>query len=108
MSKLHPKSLLFCLSFLLVSFLSNAQQKNIRFDRYAIEDGLSQSSVTGVVQDNLGFIWVATQDGLNRYDGYDFLVFKSIPEDNSTLPTTIYTFYKKMNMDIYGLEPIVV
>jgi ligand-binding sensor domain-containing protein/class 3 adenylate cyclase/predicted metal-dependent HD superfamily phosphohydrolase len=99
MSKLYSKSLLFSLSFLLASILSNAQQKNIRFDRYAIEDGLSQSSVTGVVQDNLGFIWVATQDGLNRYDGYDFLVFKSIPEDNSTLPNNYLYFLQK---DEYG------
>lgn len=72
-----------------------AQQKNIRFDRFSIETGLSQSSVTGIVQDNLGYIWVATQDGLNRYDGYSFQVFKSDPEDSTTLPNNYLYFLKK-------------
>lgn len=78
-----------------VCFISISQQNNIRFDRFSIENGLSQSSVTGIVQDNLGFVWIATQDGLNRYNGYDFLVFKSNPEDDATLPNNYIYFLQK-------------
>ncbi len=65
---------------------SLAQQKSIKFDKYSIEDGLSQSSVTSVVQDKFGFIWIATQDGLNKFNGYDFEVLKHNPKDISTIP----------------------
>lgn len=64
--------LLFCL-FGFQSFT----QKDFRFRNYTISDGLSQSSVTTIVQDNLNTLWVGTQDGLNRYDGKRFEVFTS-------------------------------
>jgi ligand-binding sensor domain-containing protein/signal transduction histidine kinase len=48
---------------------------DIRFTRLGRDRGLSQTRVTHIVQDNLGFIWFGTQYGLNRYDGYRFKVF---------------------------------
>ena len=68
--------------FILLLFLAASafgQQKTIKFDTYSLEDGLSQSSVTGIVQDRYGFIWISTQDGINRYDGYSFKTFKNKP-----------------------------
>jgi signal transduction histidine kinase/ligand-binding sensor domain-containing protein/serine phosphatase RsbU (regulator of sigma subunit) len=62
-----------------------AQEGNIRFDRLSIEDGLSQSTIFVILQDRQGFMWFGTQDGLNKYDGYEFTIFKHDPED----PTTI-------------------
>lgn len=56
-----------------------------RFEHLALEDGLSQNAVLDLLQDRQGFLWVATQDGLNRYDGYGFAVFKNDPENPSTL-----------------------
>lgn len=50
-----------------------------------LEKGLSQSSVWAFAQDKKGFIWVGTQDGLNRYDGYKYKVYKHIPFDTSSL-----------------------
>src|SRR5690606_11278599 len=47
--------------------------------------GLSQSSVTCIFQDGKGFMWFGTQDGLNRYDGYKFKIFKNIPNDTTSL-----------------------
>ncbi|MFD2035210.1 two-component regulator propeller domain-containing protein [Belliella marina] len=50
-----------------------------------IESGLSNNAVTALYQDERGFMWIGTYDGLNRYDGYDFQVFRNFPRDSSTL-----------------------
>lgn len=48
----------------------------LRFTHYGLEEGLSQSSARVLLQDNLGFLWIGTEDGLNRFDGYSFKVFR--------------------------------
>ena len=68
-----PKTLLF------------AQTRDVRFQRLSIEQGLSQSSVFAITQDKKGFMWFATQDGLNRYDGYSFTHFEHDDDDSSSL-----------------------
>lgn len=50
-------------------------QKNISFRQLSVNDGLSQNSAVSIAQDPKGFLWVATQEGLNRYDGNQFLVY---------------------------------
>ena len=50
-----------------------------------MQDGLSQSVVLDIVQDSTGFLWIATQDGLNRYDGNEFKVFKYSPTDSNSI-----------------------
>ena len=57
--------------------LSVYGQSEIRFRNYTINDGLSQSSVTCIIQDDLNSFWIGTQDGLNRYDGKTFEIFTS-------------------------------
>lgn len=52
-------------------------QNEIRFRNYTINNGLSQSSVTCIIQDDLNSFWIGTQDGLNRYDGKTFEIFSS-------------------------------
>ncbi len=56
-----------------------------RFERLAVEDGLPSSTVLGVLQDQLGFMWFATADGLARYDGYQFKTFRHNPENVNSL-----------------------
>lgn len=56
-----------------------------RFERLGLEDGLSQNAVLAMLQDQHGFLWFGTQDGLNRYDGYTFVVYKNDPDDPNSL-----------------------
>lgn len=59
--------------------------KNIRFEQISLEEGLSQSVVNVILQDGKGFLWVGTDDGLNRYDGYRFKIFKPDINNPSSL-----------------------
>jgi ligand-binding sensor domain-containing protein/signal transduction histidine kinase len=56
-----------------------------RFEHLSLEQGLSQSSVFCMLQDSRGFLWICTQDGLNKYDGYDVTVYRPIPGDAQSL-----------------------
>jgi ligand-binding sensor domain-containing protein len=58
---------------------------NLRFTHLTTNDGLSQGYVADILQDRRGFMWFATRDGLNRYDGYDFVVYKHDPNDPGSL-----------------------
>ncbi len=69
-----------------------AAEQNIPFVRLSVEQGLSQIVVNSIVQDRTGFIWIGTQEGLNRYDGYEFTPFTPAPgEDASDLQGWIET-----------------
>jgi len=69
--------------------------KNIRFARIPSSQGLSQVRVSNIVQDDQGFIWFGTWNGLNRYDGYNFKVFKHDPERPDSLSGVyIYSLFK--------------
>jgi PAS domain S-box-containing protein len=69
--------------------------KGIRFTRLSTDDGLSQTKVSQIVQDNQGFMWFGSQYGLNRYDGYKFKVFKHEPGvANSLSGVYIYSLFK--------------
>jgi signal transduction histidine kinase/CheY-like chemotaxis protein/ligand-binding sensor domain-containing protein len=61
------------------------RQDSIIFDHLSRDEGLSQVSVLCILQDRQGFMWFGTQDGLNRYDGYNFTIYRNNPED----PTTV-------------------
>ena len=50
--------------------------RSIRFEHISLEEGLSQSVINVIFQDSMGFLWIGTEDGLNRYDGYSFKVYK--------------------------------
>ncbi len=54
--------------------------------RYSLEEGLSQQAVIAIVQDSEGFMWFGTEDGLNRFDGYEFRQLRHDRGDLKTLP----------------------
>ncbi len=63
-----------------------AQSDEIAFERLTTQQGLSQGSVLSMVQDNRGFMWFGTEDGLNRWDGHSFKIFRANSRDTSSLP----------------------
>lgn len=65
--------------------VSAAGEGNLKFHRLSLEQGLSQSTVNAIVQDSQGFMWFGTQDGLNRYDGYAFKIYRHNPADSTSL-----------------------
>ncbi len=63
------------ISLLLFSLLSSLSAQIYFFRSYDVDNGLSQSQVTDIIQDHHGYLWVSTIDGLNRFDGFQFKVF---------------------------------
>ncbi len=68
----------------LTACIGFAQQKKIAFEKYGVAEGLPEESVIGIIQDDKGFIWFATQRGLVKYDGYRFKVFKQASDKGDT------------------------
>ena len=67
----------------------NAQNPRIKFEHISLEDGLSQSSVYSIVQDTKGFMWFATLDGLNKYDGYTITVYRNKTGDSTSISDNV-------------------
>lgn len=77
--------LLIILLFVIILPLTGFAQTDFRFYKLSSEDGLSNDDVRGIIQDDNGFLWIATGDGVNRYDGYDFKTYKYRPESSNSL-----------------------
>ncbi|QEC75122.1 response regulator [Mucilaginibacter ginsenosidivorax] len=97
------RKLLFTLvgvSALSVCFSQNLFTKKIM--KYSLKDGLSFGIINGITQDNKGFIWFATSDGLNRFDGTNFKVFKFEPNNPYSLPSNyVQSIFKDSQGDIW-------
>ncbi|WP_224999024.1 two-component regulator propeller domain-containing protein [Cesiribacter sp. SM1] len=82
---------------LLACFISrqgNSQFLKFDFESYSKANGLSQNQVFSIVQDKQGFMWFGTEDGLNRFDGYDFKIYRHSDKDpQSIISSTIRTLY---------------
>jgi len=76
------RSLLF---LLIPAGFVHAQQGRFVFDQLSEENGVSNNSITCILKDSRGFIWIGTIDGLNLYNGYDFKVFKHNPSDSNSI-----------------------
>ncbi len=67
-------------------------------------DGLPQSFVSGLVQDDSSFVWMGTRNGLARFDGYQFKVFQHNPHDSTTLASNIIIWIRKDNHNNLWIE----
>lgn len=74
-------------------------QQGINFRRITINDGLSLSSIYYIYQDSKGFMWFATEDGLNKYDGTSFTIYNHTPGDPNSLS---YKWIEKIVEDRQG------
>lgn len=84
---------------LLASFLLSqsvqGQTGKVPFKHITTDEGLSQSNVTCILQDQQGFMWYGTQDGLNKYDGYSFTVYQNdLLQPNSLSDNFVLSLYE--------------
>lgn len=70
------RSINLLISILLIIVSHCYSQNTLKFEHLSTENGLSQSDVNTIFQDDNRFMWFGTHDGLNRYDGYNFTIFK--------------------------------
>jgi ligand-binding sensor domain-containing protein/serine phosphatase RsbU (regulator of sigma subunit) len=81
------RKFVFCTALLLLNHFSYlaGQIKIPDIKIFTVSDDLSQSNVNVVIQDSHGFLWIGTEDGLNRYDGYEFVCYAHQPNDSNSL-----------------------
>ncbi|MHC0444778.1 hybrid sensor histidine kinase/response regulator transcription factor [Flavobacterium sp. 3-218] len=80
-------------------FIKAHAQIKCKIESYTTEDGLSHDNIRDIIKDKEGFIWLATWDGINRFDGKNFITYKATAGDNSTLGNNRIDLMKE---DAYG------
>ncbi|MFD2034758.1 two-component regulator propeller domain-containing protein [Belliella marina] len=80
-----PKIYCLIVFLMLLDLCANAQYTNLRFENFSTVEGLSSSTCVEIFQDSEGFLWFGTIDGLNRYDGYGFEVFRPVLNDANSI-----------------------
>lgn len=76
---------LYFLSFLFMVYVGFSQTNKYRLNNISTVNGLSQSSVIAIHQDVIGQMWFGTRDGLNKYDGNKFTIFRNNPKDSTSI-----------------------
>ena len=88
--KAHPG--IICVDLLLgMVSVPGASAQEMQFENFSVEQGISHPTVTSIVQDKRGFLWFGTNDGLNRFDGYNVTVFTQDPRDTTSLSNSNIT-----------------
>lgn len=78
---------------------NNVQFDLLKCERYTIEDGLPQSFIEEIFQDKKGFLWIATQDGVSKFNGYDFFNYFSDPFDDTSINSNYVRKIESWNQD---------
>ena len=80
MKTMNKKYIIYMLLLIILLITTNivyvSAYNNINFKNITSEDGLSQGTVETIIQDDQGYIWLGTNDGLCRYNGYEFKIYK--------------------------------
>ena len=96
MKHLHRVGILFLILLLASSFVYDDE---LIFKNFNSADGLSQHDVNCIIQDKDGFMWFGTNDGLNKYDGYNFKIFRPSKSTSTSISGRII---QKIESDFYG------
>lgn len=100
--KNKPASKRFSIVLILLVALTSGYAQDLKFKRFNRDEGLSSVNAKTIFQDSDDFIWIGTQDGLNRYDGYHFKVFRSDVNDTTALQSSdINCMIQDKSGDIY-------
>lgn len=107
MDNCSPRLLLLLFTFICASVsMAFSQNTHLRFDHLNVESGLSQNSVEGIVKDKYGFMWFSTYQGLCRWDGYKFKVYRADPSNPKALKNRrVQLLYKDSAGDIWAGSP---
>ena len=83
----RKRIILFSLCIIFYSVSSGQLVPSIAYSgkNFSVEDGLSQPRITDIYSDKQGFLWIGTEDGLNRYDGYQFEKYRHFPGDSTSI-----------------------
>jgi signal transduction histidine kinase/CheY-like chemotaxis protein/ligand-binding sensor domain-containing protein len=88
------------------SLLSFAQIDNPKFSHLTTNDGLSQNTIFAILKDCKGFMWFATDEGLNKYDGYRFKVYKHDPENPGSISdNSVYNVMEDAAQNLWAVSP---
>jgi signal transduction histidine kinase/ligand-binding sensor domain-containing protein len=95
-----PRSLPWIICLVWVAIIgSDAQAQDpsllLFFKRISVDRGLSQATVNSICRDKKGFMWFATEDGLNRFDGNEFRVYRHVPGDTTSLSHNVVHFVQE-------------
>lgn len=111
----HPQTIAACIGkvggetgrmlvliWLLVFSVSVSAQTDVKFKRFSHDQGLSMNDIRAITQDSQGFIWIGTLDGLNKFNGYTFKVYKNNPADTASLSNnTIWALLEGSDNHLY-------
>ena len=87
LKKIRTISILVLTLNLFTGRIALGQTSDYKFEKLTVKDGLSHNNVYSIIQDHLGYLWFGTQDGLNKYDGYDFTIYRHEPGNPNSLTT---------------------
>lgn len=90
------------IGFILLLICINLHALPLSFRHYKVENGLSENSVFCSLQDSKGYMWFGTKDGLNRFDGQNFKVFRHVPNDKNSIGNSfIRSLYEDKNKNLW-------
>lgn len=76
---------LYCIASLILLLWTSSFGQDYQWKNWTVEDGLSNAGVNHILQDSYGLIWIATEHGLNRFDGYNFTIYRYSPFDKNSI-----------------------
>ena len=98
-SKLFQQFLIIIFLFTSISF---SQSHSLKFEHITSDDGLSSNDIRCIIQDYKGFLWIGTQNGVNRYDGINIKIFRNVAGDSSTISSNwINTIFEDKNRNLW-------